>query len=83
MTAKQKRAAEIKLLERELEVLNEIADDAKFPVTVEQVRRISVKRVRDRQHRDVVRGRVQAGLEKLRAQDKAATAKQKPEKTAA
>jgi hypothetical protein len=52
-------------------------------VTVEQVRRISVKRVRDRQHRDAVRGRVEAGLEKLRAQEKAATAKPKPEKATA
>lgn len=58
MTANQKRAAEIKLLEREIEVLEGVPDDAKFPVTVEQVRRISVKRVRDRAHRDFVRDRV-------------------------
>jgi hypothetical protein len=69
MTAKQQRAAEIKVLERELSVLEEITDDAKYPVVVEQVRRISVKRVRDRAHRDVVRARVSEKLEKLRAQD--------------
>jgi hypothetical protein len=81
MTAKQQRAAEIKVLERELSVLEEIADDAKFPVTVEQVRRISVKRVRDRQHCDTVRSRVSDKLEKLRAQNKAG--QEKPETKAA
>jgi hypothetical protein len=50
-------------------VLEHTPSDTKYLVIVEQVRRISVKRVRDRQHRDVVRGRVSVKLEELRGKD--------------